>query len=217
MLDPPLLRLETESAHAYLSVLTHVVLQRPALRPQGLLEQTQAPSRLLTLCGDVLGRYVLGVTGAAAALRQAEAAAVAAAAAAIAKGTKQQGGGFASVLLSGVRRATSESKPAAAAMAEARVVVGRSSAGLPLLMAAPSAEYASFAPLVVSVLRALSGGVEERTLAGALATLFPLLALVVRAEYAPGEVRRALSDLLLNRVGPAIGAPVPVWAATGRS
>ena len=35
VLDPPLLRLETESSHAYLSVLTHMVLLRPQLRPQG--------------------------------------------------------------------------------------------------------------------------------------------------------------------------------------
>ncbi len=47
-----------------------------------------------------------------------------------------------------------------------------------------------------------------------LPELFPLLTALIRADYAPPEVLQALSDLLLQRVGPMVGAQAPSTGGT---
>ena len=58
--DPPLLRLETEASHAFLSVIMHLhsLAARPAVR-----EEVGTGDRLVKLCLDVLRRCVCGGGG----------------------------------------------------------------------------------------------------------------------------------------------------------
>jgi len=71
--------------------------------------------------------------------------------------------------------------------------------------AAASAELGAFAPLVVSTLKALAA-CDETAFRRQLPTLFPALARLVQCDHTTPDVQRALSDLLLMRVGPLLGA-----------
>ncbi|PNH08742.1 putative serine/threonine-protein kinase, partial [Tetrabaena socialis] len=79
------------------------------------------------------------------------------------------------------------------------IVVGRTSGGAPVLMAPPAVEFASFSPLALSSLVAL-GELEEPTFRKHVAELFPLLTQLIRADYAPADVYRALSTLFARRM-----------------
>jgi hypothetical protein len=147
-----------------------------------------------------------------------------AAAAAAAGASSGTAGGLATVLLMGSRRTaagggepgtSSGATARAAAEADGRtVVVGRCSSGLPVLMASPTTEYGPFAPLIAAVFEVMLSEyiVVPAQLQEWTPKLFPLLALMVRVDYLPYDLRRALSDLLLIRIGHLIGASSPTWA-----
>ncbi|EFJ50436.1 hypothetical protein VOLCADRAFT_80189 [Volvox carteri f. nagariensis] len=92
------------------------------------------------------------------------------------------------------------------------IVVGRTSSGAPVLMAPPAVEFASFSPLALSSLVAL-GELEEATFRRYLGELFPLLTQLIRADYAPPDVHRALSTLFARRVQPMVLAATTGLAA----
>ncbi|GAX80611.1 hypothetical protein CEUSTIGMA_g8046.t1 [Chlamydomonas eustigma] len=215
VVDPPLLRLESESAHAYLSVLTHMVLMSPPQRSPAVEDECAASSRLVELCSSTLRRYVQGVVtpNKAAEALLAGGPLLGRSPATAPKTTLLLGGGLAGVLTGAKRAAANAAAADAAAVVASRsIMVGRSSTGQPVLLATPVSEYTSFTPLVSSVLKALSQAVDEASFKARLPDLFPMLGLMIRADYAPHEVQRALSDLLVLKIGPLIGAPPPPWA-----
>jgi hypothetical protein len=68
-----------------------------------------------------------------------------------------------------------------------------------------SAELAAFAPLVVSTLKAIAAA-DPPAFRRQLPGLFPALARLVACDHSTPDVQRALSDLLMGRVGPLLGA-----------
>ena len=93
-------------------------------------------------------------------------------------------------------------------------MIGRTGLGYPVLMATPHMEYTSFAPLVTSTLRAVSS-LDDATFRANMHTFFPLLTQLIRADYAPPDVHKALSDLFDGRVGPLVAAAVAGGAGMG--
>ncbi|MEW5298187.1 MAG: hypothetical protein WDW36_001338 [Sanguina aurantia] len=168
VVDPPLLRLETEAAHAYLSVLLHISTSSQDPDTTTVCNATQ---RLMNLCLSTLSRYTLGVT----------------------HELHQEG--------------TSHTRD------NRSIVVGRTSTNFPILMATPAVEYATFSPLVAASLHALSA-FDDATFRAHLPDFFPLLTKLIRAEYAPTEVHRSLSELFLTRIGPLLQSLPPPDAST---
>ncbi|KAF5835548.1 hypothetical protein DUNSADRAFT_7247 [Dunaliella salina] len=154
--DPPLLRLEAEASHAYLSVLMHVLSY--SKDTTDIKGRCGATPRMVRLCTSTLERFAQGRTP-----------------------------------------------------DNCSIVVGRTSFGVSVLMAAPPVEYAPFGTLVAAALRALST-FDEATFAAHLPTFFPLLTALMRTDHAPPEVLRILADLFAKRVGPVMG--VAAAAAT---
>eukprot|EP00882_Tetradesmus_deserticola_P033912 GHRQ01038778.1.p1 GENE.GHRQ01038778.1~~GHRQ01038778.1.p1 ORF type:complete len:190 (+),score=78.23 GHRQ01038778.1:58-627(+) len=98
-------------------------------------------------------------------------------------------------------RATSLSP---AAVSRSSLVMGKGgSAGSLVSIAAASAEYTAFAPLVVATLKALST-LDAATFQAELARFFPVLTKLMTCDYATADVQRALSELFLVRVGPLL-------------
>eukprot|EP00879_Flechtneria_rotunda_P012887 GHRR01013459.1.p1 GENE.GHRR01013459.1~~GHRR01013459.1.p1 ORF type:complete len:271 (+),score=94.74 GHRR01013459.1:102-914(+) len=185
--DPPLLRQETDACHAYLSMLLHLTSSREAGSPRsagGSLhwkgaavaqEATRASQRLVELSYSVLERFGNGVTA-------------------------------------GSSHADSSSTISNSQHAYANGVSPRQSSsnkaswpGGVVVIAAPQLEYAAFAPVVVSTLKALNG-LDELTFKQQLSRFFPVLTQLMSAEYATADVQRALSQLFLTRVGPMLPA-----------
>lgn len=171
VMDPPLLRLETEACHAFLSVLLYVSTESE--RPQ-IRSECYSEDRLVRLCIANLERFGLGISTAALAETHPPS-------------------------------TSSNAAPTSRTQDSSYATIGRTSNGLPITMASPAAEYASFSPLVVSTLRALAS-FDDRLFRAHLSSFFPLLTRLIRCDYAPAEVQKALSDLFLSRVGPLIGA-----------
>ncbi len=161
--DPPLLRLETDAAHGYLSVLMHVYAYStdPALR-------SEAASRSVKLCRATLVRFALGKDPARVQPDQQYMADARAKHQQLISAQTHNDAGFTSVNIGGVniinarsaeaqRRAAQYASAVAAAAqgstADRRsIIVGRTSTGLLVLMAAPSVEFAPFTPLINSTL-----------------------------------------------------------------
>jgi brefeldin A-inhibited guanine nucleotide-exchange protein len=68
-----------------------------------------------------------------------------------------------------------------------------------------STELVAFAPLVTSALKALAAA-GDGAFRRQLPDLFPVLARLVQCDHATPDVQRALSDLLMGRVGPLLGS-----------
>jgi brefeldin A-inhibited guanine nucleotide-exchange protein len=83
-------------------------------------------------------------------------------------------------------------------------------------MAPPAVEFASFAPLAQSSLVALAE-LGDEPFRRHIAELFPLLTQLVRADYAPPEVRRALAGLLARSVGPLVMAGAAMVRGSGEA
>ncbi|GIL58910.1 hypothetical protein Vafri_13917 [Volvox africanus] len=213
--DPPLLRLEVEAAAAYLSV--NIAITANAGQPGAssdavaLARLTNAQERLVQLCLTTLSRYTLGVRhelhGPAGPAQPPPAATATAADAATNPPQRDRSRLLLSFLpgrgtSSGSGTVASQS-PHAAMPQPRYIVVGRTSSGAPVLMAPPAVEFASFSPLALSSLVAL-GELEEATFRRRLGELFPLLTQLIRADYAPPDVHRALSTLFARRVQPMI-------------
>ncbi|KAG2437305.1 hypothetical protein HXX76_005962 [Chlamydomonas incerta] len=216
--DPPLLRLEVEAAAAYLSVNMAITAaaSAPGASPDAaaLARLTNAQERLVRLCLSTLSRYTLGVRHE---LHQQhhhpggppDAAAAAAAAAPPPPRDRPRLLGF----LPG--RGGGAPPPPPSMLPQPRyIVVGRTAGGAPVLMAPPAVEFASFSPLALSSLCAL-GELEEATFRKYVAELFPLLTQLIRADYAPADVHRALSSLFARRVQPMVLAVAGGAAAPG--
>ena len=225
--DPPLLRLETEACHAYLSVLLHMMAYA---RDPHMKEVCNAPARMVQLCKHTLSRFSLGVGGGGVEPDAQYMADANARKAQLQKEQQQQATsatpiikpsvGFLGV---GARTVEAERKKAAyaaavTAAAQGRtpdhksIVVGRTGAGIPVLMATPAVEYAPFAPLVGSTLRAIAA-FDDDTFRNNLPEFFPLMTALIRTDYAPAEVLRALAELFSKRVGPIIGVAPAAAAA----
>eukprot|EP00198_Chlamydomonas_reinhardtii_P005607 XP_001694943.1 SEC7/BIG-like ARF-guanine nucleotide exchange factor [Chlamydomonas reinhardtii] len=206
--DPPLLRLEVEAAAAYLSVNMAITAaaSAPGASPDAaaLARLTNAQERLVRLCLSTLSRYTLGVRHE---LHQqhhhpggpgAPPDGASAAAAPPPPRDRPRLLGF----LPG--RGGGAPPPPPSMLPQPRyIVVGRTAGGAPVLMAPPAVEFASFSPLALSSLCAL-GELEEATFRKYVAELFPLLTQLIRADYAPADVHRALSSLFARRVQPMV-------------
>lgn len=226
MADPPLLRLEVEAAAAYLSVSLAITAAATAAAaaagPSGALPPgaaadavalarlTNAQERLVGLCLTTLSRYTLGVRQELHALHQQQ----------LQQQQQQQHAGDAPPaaaappprpkLLGFLPRSGNSASgapppmPHPHALPQPRyIVVGRTSSGAPVLMAPPAVEFASFSPLALSSICAL-GELEEAVFRRHLGDLFPLLTQLIRADYAPPDVHRALAGLFARRVQPMV-------------
>ncbi|KAG2453172.1 hypothetical protein HYH02_002496 [Chlamydomonas schloesseri] len=207
--DPPLLRLEVEAAAAYLSVNMAITAaaNAPGASPDAvaLARLTNAQERLVRLCLSTLSRYTLGVRHELHHHHHhpggpggpPEGASVAAAAPPPPRDRPRLLG-----FLPG--RGGGAPPPPPSMLPQPRyIVVGRTAGGAPVLMAPPAVEFASFSPLALSSLCAL-GELEEATFRKYVAELFPLLTQLIRADYAPADVHRALSTLFARRVQPMV-------------
>ncbi|GFH28986.1 brefeldin a-inhibited guanine nucleotide-exchange protein 2-like, partial [Haematococcus lacustris] len=224
--DPPLLRLEMEASHAYLSVLLHLMTLANTRDGARLHAASNPGPCMVQLCMAILSRFALGSAGngvrpdaaymaeAATRLQQLQASQQAAAEKAAVDAVASAG---LSTVFAGVSGRTAAQQRAMAAKMSAvacaaqgktpdqkSLIVGRTSAGVPVLMATPAVEYAPFAPLVGSALKAL-GGLDDASFKGHLPQFFPLMTSLIQTDYAPPEVLRVLSDLFAKRVGPIIG------------
>ncbi|KAG2485588.1 hypothetical protein HYH03_015653 [Edaphochlamys debaryana] len=216
--DPPLLRLEVEAAAAYLSVnlaITSAAGQAGAgPDAQALARLTNAQERLVNLCLSTLARYTLGVRHE-----------LAGPAAPPQPHPHPDGApppprdrprllGF----LPGPRGGGGNAPPPPPgphALPQPRyIIVARTATGAPVLMAPPAVEFASFSPLALSSLCAL-GELEEGVFRKYVAELFPLLTQLIRADYAPADVHRALSALFARRVQPLVLAAAGVGQQGG--
>jgi hypothetical protein len=92
------------------------------------------------------------------------------------------------------------------------IIVGRTSHGTLVLMAAPSVEFAPFAPLITSTLAAVAA-FDDDLLRAHLTDFFPLLVSLISVEHVPAEVLRSLAELLASRVGPVLGVAKAAAAA----
>ncbi|KAL6762063.1 hypothetical protein V8C86DRAFT_3013062 [Haematococcus lacustris] len=237
--DPPLLRLEMEASHAYLSVLLHLMTLANTRDGARLHAASNPGPCMVQLCMAILSRFALGSAGngvrpdaaymaeAATRLQQLQASQQAAAEKAAVDAVASAG---LSTVFAGVSGRTAAQQRAMAAKMSAvacaaqgktpdqkSLIVGRTSAGVPVLMATPAVEYAPFAPLVGSALKAL-GGLDDASFKGHLPQFFPLMTSLIQTDYAPPEVLRVLSDLFAKRVGPIIGvmnATAAMEAAAG--
>ncbi len=192
--DPPLLRLETEAAHAYLSVLAHLSLLRhpygkgasnsnsnPDDPKMTLAEKCGASERMFRLCVAVLERYALG------------AARVAAAVAAAASGP---GGPSSSAAVNGEMQRPGHrhhlSNPSALAAAAAAA-------------AAPSSSFAAPGAAAAATMDAATASRQLLTVVGRTSFGQQVLLASCSSEYAPfspliSSVLRALSQARTRRM-----------------
>lgn len=175
--DPPLLRLETESSHAYLSILVHLLTVRAA--PE-LCSQVGVYQQLVGLCRGVLERFAMGIP------------------------TDEQQQPPA-VRQQPPKAGQLYPPPHAPNTSPPQATASHPRTGLTSLppIALPTAEYSHMCPLVTSALCAL-GLLEPLMFQANLTTLFPTLTRLIKCEYATAEVHRALSNVLLKRVGPML-------------
>jgi hypothetical protein len=82
--------------------------------------------------------------------------------------------------------------------------------------ASGSAELVAFAPVVVSTLKALAG-CGDAEFRRQLPSAFPALSALSACDHTTPDVQRALSDLLLARVAPLLGAEGGSSGAGGRA
>lgn len=179
--DPPLLRLEAEAGHTYLSMLLHIA-------GRAGMSAGPAPGAPVGSVGVPVGSGASCSGG-----MHAQAA----------------GSGLqpsAQERLVGLILAVLERFGAGVASPEgvsAHANRGGSMAASPTLGGGAS-ECAVLAPLVVACLQVLRS-FDELGLRACLPRFWPVLARLVAAEHAPPDVQRALSDLMLLRLGPLIG------------
>jgi len=176
--DPPLLRLEAEASHAYLSIAMHIAAARG---DAALAAECDAPGRVLAACAEALRRYAGGAPPDG-------------------PSPAAPGGG------GGGPQAQQQQRPGGGPAGQQQPAAGGARPG-----AAAGGEYAAMSPLAAAALRALCA-LDPALLTPRLPELFPLLASLIRCDYASRDVHRALSDLFLRRVGPLLG-PVPTAAA----
>jgi len=234
--DPPLLRLEAESSHAYLSVLMHVLSY--SKDTTDIKGRCGATPRMVRLCTSTLERFAQ-VGGAVQpdpeyVAQHANPSQPSPPQPPASPASRFGASSFLPAWMTGSSNAQQQQQqqqqqdsqqsslngasPSAQALAaqgrtpdNRSIVVGRTSFGVPVLMAAPPVEYAPFGTLVAAALRALST-FDEATFAAHLPTFFPLLTALMRTDHAPPEVLRILADLFAKRVGPVMG--VAAAAAT---
>ena len=177
--DPPLLRLETESSHSYLSVLVHTLLAPQPFPSSALTPSSEhscnSSSRIVDLSVKILQRYSLSSSD--------------------------------PLKLSPSTPVSSQKQGLNKQPTPTHLTIGHTSSGLQVLMATPMSEYGPFSPLLSSMLTALGHEslVSLDSFKEGLTRLFPLLVSLIRSEVLPREVARALSDLLLKRIGPLAG------------
>ncbi len=180
LVDPPLLRLESEASHAYLSMLLHLLASAPAT----LQEAAQVEARLYALCTATLERFQ--ATGAGA----------------------EEAGRCMGAHLGTSRPLPLPGHPPGQALqilqAAAVVLAGPGSTHVHL--ASQKEECGARSPLAVAMLRGLLA-YPDLAFKAHLNSLFPLLTRLISCQHAPPEVQRTLSDLFALRLGPLLQGP----------
>eukprot|EP00798_Chlamydomonas_sp_ICE-L_P022399 gene22399-29511_t len=178
--DPPLVRLEAEASHAFLSVLMHLNLQ--AATPPSL----GVPTLMASLCLSVLRRFAFGArTASGPIFQQSETLA-----------TSSMPSSYQAA--SGVADACA-TPPLPDSPGPTTIIAGRTAAGLPVLLATPASEYAPFTPLLLSTLKAIAR-LDDVTLKGVMPLLGPVLTRVLQAHYTPPEIHVELAYLWSTRI-----------------